>query len=136
MKAAPTKSHDDQKEFTDIANEHVLTEDEYFWVVPDRFPVSPGHTLIILKSSRSRYHQLSSFEKLALLKLIDWTVDYLENSLVPKPDGFNFGLNDGPAAGQTKKQFHFHIIPRYHGDCEDPRGGIRYVLPEKAKYWN
>jgi len=52
------------------------------------------------------------------------------------PDAFNFGLNAGPAAGQTMPQLHFHIIPRHIGDVTDPRGGIRHVIPQKAKYWN
>ena len=51
------------------------------------------------------------------------------------PDGFNIGLNDGPAAGQTIAHAHIHVIPRYRGDVADPRGGIRWVLPDKAKYW-
>jgi diadenosine tetraphosphate (Ap4A) HIT family hydrolase len=53
----------------------------------------------------------------------------------PKPDGFNLGVNDGAAAGQTMAQFHFHVIPRYAGDVADPRGGVRWVIPDKAKYW-
>jgi diadenosine tetraphosphate (Ap4A) HIT family hydrolase len=51
------------------------------------------------------------------------------------PDGFNIGINDGEAAGQTVDHAHIHIIPRYTGDVNDPRGGIRWVLPERAKYW-
>jgi diadenosine tetraphosphate (Ap4A) HIT family hydrolase len=52
------------------------------------------------------------------------------------PDGFNVGLNDGAAAGQTIPHVHVHIIPRWEGDVEDPRGGIRWVIPEKARYWD
>lgn len=52
-----------------------------------------------------------------------------------KPDGYTTGLNDGPAAGQTVPHVHMHLIPRHHGDVEDPRGGIRWVLPRAAKYW-
>ena len=51
------------------------------------------------------------------------------------PQGFNVGFNDGHAAGQTVMHFHIHVIPRYEGDVDDPRGGIRWVLPNKAKYW-
>ncbi len=51
------------------------------------------------------------------------------------PDGYNVGFNAGEAAGQTVMHLHVHIIPRYKGDSPDPRGGIRWVIPEKAKYW-
>lgn len=52
-----------------------------------------------------------------------------------KPNGYNIGINDGAAAGQTAPHLHIHLIPRYTGDCIEPRGGIRWVLPERAKYW-
>lgn len=51
------------------------------------------------------------------------------------PDGFNIGINDGEAAGQTVMHLHIHLIPRYLGDVEDPRGGVRWVISEKAPYW-
>ena len=51
------------------------------------------------------------------------------------PDGFNVGVNDGRAAGQTIPPAHIHVIPRYEDDVDDPRGGIRGVIPEKARYW-
>jgi diadenosine tetraphosphate (Ap4A) HIT family hydrolase len=54
---------------------------------------------------------------------------------VARPRRVNFGLNDGPAAGQTMPHFHFHVIPRYTGDVKDPRGGIRHVIHSKACYW-
>jgi diadenosine tetraphosphate (Ap4A) HIT family hydrolase len=52
-----------------------------------------------------------------------------------RPDGFNTGLNAGEAAGQTVLHAHLHVIPRYRGDREDPRGGVRWIIPEKAQYW-
>lgn len=52
-----------------------------------------------------------------------------------KPDAFNIGVNDGLAAGQTVEHAHVHIIPRRKGDVPDPRGGIRWIIAEKAKYW-
>lgn len=51
------------------------------------------------------------------------------------PDSYNIGINDGAAAGQTVPHLHIHIIPRYKNDTEDPRGGVRWVIPDKAKYW-
>jgi len=52
-----------------------------------------------------------------------------------RPDGFNIGINDGAAAGQTVPHAHMHIIPRYLNDVPDPRGGIRWIIPAKARYW-
>jgi diadenosine tetraphosphate (Ap4A) HIT family hydrolase len=51
------------------------------------------------------------------------------------PDGYNVGINDGEAAGQTVPHLHLHLIPRYAGDSEDPRGGVRWILPQKARWW-
>ena len=51
------------------------------------------------------------------------------------PEGFNIGVNDGAAAGQTIDHLHLHVTPRYGGDVPDPRGGIRWVVPERARYW-
>ena len=53
-----------------------------------------------------------------------------------QPDGFNIGINDGAAAGQTVMHLHIHLIPRYAGDQSDPRGGVRWIFPDKAPYWN
>jgi len=52
------------------------------------------------------------------------------------PNGFTIGINDGEAAGQTVSHAHVHVIPRYHGDVADPRGGIRQVIPQRANYWS
>lgn len=53
-----------------------------------------------------------------------------------QPDGFNIGINDGTAAGQTIGHAHIHVIPRRNGDVPDPRGGIRWIIPDKAPYWD
>jgi len=113
----------------------VLTFDDLFAVIHDKFPVSPGHTLIIARRAVSRFQDLTAAEKDRLLFWIAWAQTHLSAALVPPPDAFNFGLNDGPAAGQTILQFHFHVIPRYGGDVPDPRGGVRWIVPEKARYW-
>ena len=83
----------------------------------------------------ARFQELTSAEKARLIVWIDWTQQHLASHLTPTPDAFNLGLNDGPAAGQTMLQLHFHIIPRYTGDVPDPRGGIRHIIPSKARYW-
>lgn len=123
------------KPFGEIDRERVISEDELFLVARDKYPVSPGHTLIIVKRIVARFSELTANEKWRLTHWIDWCIAHLESSLDPRPDGFNVGLNDGPAAGQTVSQLHVHVIPRYHGDVTDPRGGVRSIIPHKAKYW-
>lgn len=115
--------------------ERVFAEDDLFIVAHDNFPISPGHSLIIIKRSVARFHDLTQDEKARLLTWIDWSLAHLEKTLEPKPDGFNVGFNDGAAAGQTVPKLHVHIIPRYKGDVADPRGGVRWVIPNKARYW-
>lgn len=68
-----------------------------------------------------------------MLTLLDSAKTGLETEF--RPDTYNIGINDGPAAGQTVGHLHIHLIPRYLGDSKDPRGGVRWVLPDKAQYW-
>lgn len=121
--------------FGALEAERILAEDDLFVVAADRYPVSPGHTLVIAIRPVARFRDLREREKLRLLHWLDWTVNHLQATLRPQPDGFNIASNDGAAAGQTITQLHWHVIPRYTGDVPDPRGGVRFVIPEKAKYW-
>ncbi|HBL18303.1 MAG TPA: HIT family protein [Elusimicrobia bacterium] len=102
-------------------------------VVEDKYPISRGHTLIIPRRHVSRVAALKSIERAALWGLIPKVLQVLSKRY--SPNGFNIGLNDGIAAGQTVPHLHLHIIPRYKGDVKDPRGGVRWVLRKKAKYW-
>jgi diadenosine tetraphosphate (Ap4A) HIT family hydrolase len=113
----------------------VLEVDDLFAVVSDMFPVSPGHTLIIPRRPLTRFQELNAVEKSRLLEWVQWAQARLQQTLTPAPEAFNLGVNDGKAAGQTMPQLHFHVIPRYTGDVADPRGGVRWVIPAKAKYW-
>jgi diadenosine tetraphosphate (Ap4A) HIT family hydrolase len=72
-------------------------------------------------------------EKVALVQLVDVVKRKLDERF--RPDGYNVGFNAGEAAGQTVPHLHIHVIPRYHGDVPDPRGGVRWVIPGKAAYW-
>jgi diadenosine tetraphosphate (Ap4A) HIT family hydrolase len=121
--------------FGEVEPGRVLALDDLFAVVSDKFPISPGHTLVIARRPVARFQDLTAAEKARLLVWIDWTQENLATRLSPAPDAFNLGLNDGPAAGQTMPQLHFHVIPRYTGDVPDPRGGIRHIIPSKARYW-
>ncbi len=137
---ANSESHNPGRELTLpvfglIEPERVLVTDELFAVVRDKFPISPGHTLIIPRRALTRFKELTAAEKTRLMEWAQWAQDELQRTLTPAPEAFNLGLNDGPAAGQTMPQFHFHVIPRYTGDVSDPRGGVRWVIPSKAKYW-
>ena len=118
-----------------IEPDRVLAQDEMFAVVRDTDPVAPGHTLIIPRRPVNRFRELSAAEKTKLMTWVDWAQLHLQATLAPAPDGFNLGINDGKAAGQTMPQFHFHVIPRYTGDVPDARGGLRWVIPGKARYW-
>ncbi len=99
----------------------------------DGFPVTPGHTLIVPRRHVSSFFEATKEEQAALFDLV---AQMRERLLAERsPDGFNIGINDGAAAGQTVMHLHIHLIPRYAGDTEDPRGGVRWIMPVKAPYW-
>jgi diadenosine tetraphosphate (Ap4A) HIT family hydrolase len=100
----------------------------------DKYPVSEGHTLVVPKIAVITLGELAPEVEAGLWKAVRQVRDLLEEQYWP--DGFNIGVNDGRAAGQTIPHAHIHVIPRYAGDVPDPRGGIRWVVPERAKYWS
>ena len=102
-------------------------------VLRDGFPISPGHTLIVPRRHVGSFFALSTDEQSGMLEALNWATEELAR--LHRPDAFNIGLNDGPAAGQTVPHCHLHLIPRYVGDVADPRGGVRWIIPAKAKYW-
>lgn len=132
----PTENHGELvlPAFGIIDRERVLAQDGLFAVVRDKFPVRPGHTLIIPKRPVKRFLELTEIEQGLLLRWVGWTQHFLKREQ-PATEDYSLGVNDGPAAGQTMLQFHFHVIPRRTGDVADPRGGIRWVIPQKAKFW-
>ncbi len=99
----------------------------------DGFPVAEGHSLVVPKRHVASPFDLPDEEQAALWHLVALVRTGLMEWL--KPDGFNVGVNDGLAAGQTVMHAHIHIIPRRRGDVPDPRGGVRWVVPSKAVYW-
>jgi diadenosine tetraphosphate (Ap4A) HIT family hydrolase len=98
----------------------------------DNYPVSPGHTLIIPKRHVANYFELSTEEQQALWMLINRSQKIIQKRF--NPDGFNVGINIGETAGQSIFHVHIHLIPRYKGDVENPRGGVRGVIPNKQNY--
>jgi diadenosine tetraphosphate (Ap4A) HIT family hydrolase len=106
---------------------------EFAVAFPDGFPVSEGHTLVVPKRHVSRPEQLERAEWAGLFDLVREVTNELAS--LPGVEGVNIGVNSGEAAGQTIGHAHVHVIPRRPGDVEDPRGGVRWVLPEHADYW-
>lgn len=110
----------------------VLVVGEYCVSVLDQYPVSEGHCLIIPKRHVSSIDELSDVELKDLYTVLHQTKILLIETYLP--DGFNIGINEGEAAGQTVPHLHIHLIPRYEGDVVCPRGGVRGVIPSKKEY--
>lgn len=119
--------------FCSLPDSRIILEDSVAVVVRDAYPVAPGHTLVIPRRHVGSFFELHHSEQAAMLTLVDRARQGLEREF--SPDGYTIGVNDGAAAGQTVPHVHMHVIPRHRGDVADPRGGIRWVLPLKARYW-
>lgn len=119
--------------FCNLPATRILGGNELAFIASDGFPVSPGHALIIPRRHVGSFFETTAAERASLLQLLDQAKTIIDAEF--RPDACNIGINDGRAAGQTVPHLHIHLIPRYAGDSADPRGGVRWVLPEKAKYW-
>ncbi len=120
--------------FCSSLDSRVFLENDLSLAILDGFPISEGHSLIIPKRHVSSIFQIEKKELLSLFNLLADAKNKLTEQF--NPDGFNIGINDNEAAGQTINHLHIHLIPRYIGDQADPRGGIRWIFPDKAKYWD
>jgi diadenosine tetraphosphate (Ap4A) HIT family hydrolase len=120
--------------FCSLRPERIVRATDSGMVIRDAYPVSPGHTLIVPKRHVPSFFDATPVEKVELLNLLEWAKEELLSK--HRPDGFNIGVNDGLAAGQTVMHLHIHLIPRYSGDSADPRGGVRWIFPERADYWS
>ena len=119
--------------FCHLEKSRITLENDCALAFFDAFPVAEGHLLVIAKRHIACLFDLHDGEQAALWRLVALVRGHLASQL--KPDGFNVGVNDGPAAGQTVLHAHVHVIPRRAGDVADPRGGVRWVLPGTARYW-
>ena len=119
--------------FCNLPAERILAANEHGVVIRDAYPVSPGHSLIISRRHAGSFFDLSAAGRAGLMALLEAEKIQLDEEY--QPDAYNIGINDGASAGQTVPHVHIHLIPRYAGDAEDPRGGVRWVLPDQAKYW-
>ena len=120
--------------FCSLPPDRIIATDGPCIAFRDAFPVTPGHTLIIPRRHTPSFRDVTPDEWAAAHRLAKKLAADLQAE-DPAITGFNFGINDGPAAGQTIPHAPVHIIPRYAGDCPDPRGGIRLLFPDKAAYW-
>ena len=120
--------------FCTLPTERIRGENEHAVWIRDGYPVSAGHSLVIPRRHVGSFFDVTAEERTAMLALLDEAKVAAELDF--SPDGFNIGINDGPAAGQTVPHLHLHLIPRFAGDLQDPRGGVRWVIPAKADYWS
>lgn len=95
----------------------------------DKYPVAPGHCLIIPFRHVTDFFSTTEQERGAMLSLAEEAKRMLDRDFAPH--GYNLGVNVGEAAGQTVFHVHLHLIPRHHGDVADPRGGVRGVIPAR-----
>ena len=118
--------------FCDLEERKIILENEGAMAIFDIFPVNEGHMLIVPKKHIETYFDADEKDKKYLWSLVEDCKSYLDDKY--SPDGYNVGINCGEAAGQTVMHLHIHLIPRYAGDIENPRGGVRGVIPEKRIY--
>ena len=123
---------DGDSPFLAIPASEWLAANRSAFVIADRFPVSPGHALVVPRRLIATWWEATTQERADLLALVDEVKRQLDAEL--QPDGYNVGFNAGAAAGQTVGHLHIHVIPRYRGDMPDPRGGVRHVIPGKGNY--
>ena len=120
--------------FCTLPASRIKAENESAVLIRDAFPVSPGHSLVIPKRHVGSYFDTTEVERMAMQALLVTGKLAVEAELAPH--GYNIGINDGAAAGQTVPHVHIHLIPRYACDVADPRGGVRWVIADKADYWS
>jgi len=119
--------------FCHVPAAEVVASNKHAVARRDRYPLTDGHTLVIPRRHVRSVFDLDPDEQLAVWDLVAAVRDEL--LLTPGVGAVNVGINDGEAAGQTVPHAHVHVIPRRKGDVPDPRGGVRWILPERAPYW-
>ncbi len=118
--------------FCSIDEKQIILNNNLCFAIYDNCPVNPGHLLIIPYRHFDSYFHAALEEKTAIIQLIDEAKVFLDTHF--SPDGYNLGVNIGVASGQTIMHVHYHVIPRYNGDIDIPKGGVRGVIPDKKLY--
>ena len=119
--------------FCSLDAERILESNESALAFRDGYPVTELHTLVIPKRHVATYFDLTDEERQSIHKLLEAQREQIvaEDSSV---EGFNIGWNCGEVAGQTVFHAHVHLIPRRKNDVENPRGGLRHLIPGKGNY--
>jgi diadenosine tetraphosphate (Ap4A) HIT family hydrolase len=112
--------------------DEIVVKNDLCYARWDKFPVSKGHLLVIPFRHTPDFFSMTDAERRATVDLIGECKKIIEETF--QPDGYNIGFNVGEAGGQTVMHCHCHVIPRYAGDVENPRGGVRGVVPGKRGY--
>lgn len=110
----------------------IIAKFQHCYAIKDQYPVSPGHILIIPYQHTENWFTAAEEVRLDMLKALDKMKELLDKEY--SPQGYNIGANCGKVAGQSIMHLHLHVIPRYKDDMEDPKGGVRGVIPSKQKY--
>ena len=116
-----------------LPSERIIAECKLTYTIRDGYELSPGHSLILPKRHMPTFFDVTVDEQAALFAAIQQAKQELDREF--SPDGYNIGINNGEFAGQSIPHLHIHLIPRYRGDVENPKGGVRWALPERADYW-
>ena len=119
--------------FCEIEPTRLVASNDLAVAIRDRFPVNPGHTLVIPRRHVASWFEATPQEQIAIMELLTEVKAKLDGDAAP-PEGYNVGINVGETAGQTVMHLHVHLIPRFEGDVSDPRGGVRFVVPERGSY--
>ena len=118
--------------FCNPKSKEILAETEHALLVTDTYPVSLGHCLVIPRRHMASFFECTEEENRDFRTLILKAKEIIDKEHTP--DAYNIGSNNGVDAGQSVFHLHIHIIPRYKGDVENPKGGVRWVVPKKSQY--
>lgn len=118
--------------FCNPSTDWLMIQGNLGFVAWDRHPVNEGHFLVIPYRHFADYFEINEAERNELWGLVEAGKKVAEEKY--KPDGYNIGINVGESAGQSIYHLHIHVIPRYKGDVEDPKGGVRAVIPKRKNY--
>jgi len=124
---------DSQCPFCQLSKERIWLTSDSTIAFFDSYPISEGHSLVVPKRHVASVFDLPVNEFAEIWQMVGKVRTALQSRF--RPDAFNIGINDGIPAGQTVAHAHIHVIPRRKGDVPDPRGGIRWIIAEKADYW-